>query len=66
MPIYVWRDEISGLEVEVVRSLAGSDIPPDTDEVGEVRADPPTRKWVKLLQTFTKHSAPGWGRKGEW
>ena len=67
MPMYTWHDTNTGLEVEVVRSLDGSDVPPTEEETKEQNTEPPVRNWIKLLQSVRVVKGDTWGRgKGHW
>ncbi len=68
MPIYLWIDELSQLEVEVLRSHGEYGNSPQGDELpeGEDREKP--RKWKRLISGGqTTQKGPTWGPgKGYW
>ena len=74
MPMYTWLDKNSGNEIEIIRSIADSDVPPTEEEArqgeqpqaaGEV---PKERNWQKLMSPVQRHTyGDNWtGRKGMW
>lgn len=62
MPLYVWKQEKTGKEVTVVRSVSDIEVPPTSEEVDDVEG------WTRV------HCAPvhvtkgdNWGPgKGNW
>jgi len=56
MPIYTWKNKQTGEVIEVIRSLAESDVPPEGE--GD---------WEKQLQPTAVKKGDNWGGgKGNW
>lgn len=70
MPIYVYRDERTGTEVEILRSIGNSDEVPTESEalaVGLIPSDYQLASWTKVPQGGVSVRKPwGWGQKGSW
>lgn len=68
MPLYTWRDEETGYEVEVFKqTFDQSSEPPLEDELPEEERGK-ERKWLKLISRGIKVAkGPSWGQgKGSW
>ncbi len=65
MPQYLWKDEKSGTEKEVLRSFQEYEVPPTEEEAPELVGTDP--KWVRVMSGGQKViRANGWGKKGYW
>lgn len=63
MPMYLYKDLVSGTQVEVLRKFSEYDQPPTEEEAPGLVAP----KWERLIggkQTIQK--GMGWGSKGNW
>ncbi len=68
MPIYSRQCNKCEKIIEIIRSMAESDIPPTEDEIGPI-TDCPHEKWTNIITHAPKKAyAPGWGsdRKGSY
>ncbi len=61
MPLYEWLDEVSGTKVEVLRSFADYEVPPQAEEMPEdIRAA--EHKWVRQIgKSIRVVKGAGWG-----
>lgn len=66
MPLYDWRDELTGYEVTVQNSYGDYRKEPTDDQLPEEERGK-ERKWTKLISTGIKIArAYGYGSKGNW
>jgi predicted nucleic acid-binding Zn ribbon protein len=62
MPLYEWKSESTGEEIDVLRSFDDSDVEP-TEEEAKGDKGP----WQKLISVVTTRRGPNWsGSKGNW
>lgn len=66
MPMYLYRDTRSTIEVEIIRPLSQSDDPPTLEESGLSEDDYLLAKWEKIIQSVSVVKGAGWGGKGYW
>lgn len=67
MPLYLFQDKATGLEVEVMRDYDNYRMPPTEEELPESERGKP-RDWVKLIAKGIRVTrGTGWrGMKGRW
>ena len=61
MPMYIWKSESTGEEIEILREFDDYQVPPTEEEAGEDKGP-----WVKQLGPTRTIRGPGWGSKGNW
>jgi hypothetical protein len=68
MPLYTWKDEVTGTTVDVQRVFSQSDEKPLEAELPEEKRveNPADRKWSKVIGVPRVAKGPGWGGKGRW
>ena len=68
MPIYCHRCRKCGQEVEVIRKIVDSHLPPEPDEIPTTsEASQCEHDWEKLLDAgIGVARMPGWAGKGHW
>lgn len=70
MPMYSWRDEVSGIHVDIIRKFDLSEDPPKREDITEKEMSDEqfaAAKWTKVLSAPDFVRMPGWGgRKGYW
>ncbi len=69
MPLYTWKSDTTGREVDVLRSFADYEVEPDTREMGvDKDGNPDTGPWTRLLGKGIKVTrGENWGHgKGNW
>jgi hypothetical protein len=67
-PLYVWYDETSKKEIEILRPFAGYQEPPTEEEARAEGLDPEKAKWEKRLgRGIRVTKSDSWGPgKGNW
>lgn len=66
MPMYLWQDKETGLEIEVLRPFSEYEEPPSEEEL-PIAEQGKKRDWVRLINTAPHVTrAPGFGKKGYW
>lgn len=70
MPMYSWKDETSGKQVDIIRKFDASDEPPKRDDISPKDmsdAEVDEAKWTKVLNNPAVVKGRGWGGgKGYW
>lgn len=68
MPLYDWKDEATGFEIAVIRSMDEYQVPPKPEELPEGYPLNEKTHWVKMVSKgVQKAYAFSWqGRKGHW
>lgn len=73
MPLYRYRDEISGVVIDVIRTFEEFKTPPTEEEIAldqktEVTDPTPERRWVRVLDPNIRmlRGAHWNGAKGYW
>lgn len=71
MPMYSWKDETSGKQVDIIRGFDLSDDAPKRDDVTQTEmtdTEFEAAKWTRVMGSPNFVRMPGWGhgRKGYW